>query len=226
MMTRKVSDASVLVEQRRNRHLVPKHPAVLAIVAQQHTARLPLPKRLAQSMPAVLFTIVRLQQAQIAADQLCRRVTRQGFESGIDVNYRTLRIQRVHERDPVGRALDQAPVDTCVKAKARRHDCLSVNTSGGITDRPAILAAVSCQCRSACRSAGASPRARIRTSRAWDAAEPTFAPKRPSTNSTECRSLQMGRTSQPAARARSTRAMTSPNAAAPAMVRSSANTQP
>src|SRR5258708_5409572 len=223
MMTREVSDASLLVKQRRNRHLVPKHPAVLAIVAQQHPAGPPPPKRLAQSMPAVLLTIVPLQEAQIADEQFGRGVARQGFESGIDVNHRTLRIQRVNERDPVGRALDQAPVDTCVKA---RHDCPSVNTSGGMADRPAILAAVSCQCRSACRSAGASPRARIRTSRAWDAAEPTFAPKRPSTNSTECRSLQMGRTSQPAAKLRSTRAMTSPNAAAPAMVRSSANTQP
>src|SRR6202023_774098 len=72
MMTHEVSDASALIEQRRDRHLVPKYAPVLAIVAQQHTAGFPLRKRLAQSMPAVLLAIVRLQEAQVAADQFRR----------------------------------------------------------------------------------------------------------------------------------------------------------
>src|SRR5258706_13873787 len=117
MMTHEVSDAAVLVEQRRDRHLVPKYAPVLAIVSQQHTARLPLRERLAQSIPAVLLTFANRQEAQVAADQLRRREARQGLESGIDVKHRALRILGVHERDPVGRGFDQAPIDSCVKAR-------------------------------------------------------------------------------------------------------------
>ncbi len=119
MMSREVSDAAVPVEQRRNRHLVPKHRAVLAIVSQQHAARLPLRQRLAQSVAPILFAIVALQEPEVAADKLRRGITRQGLESGIDVEHRLLGILGIHERNSVGRALDQAPIDTCVKG---RHD--------------------------------------------------------------------------------------------------------
>src|ERR1700733_8899817 len=223
MVTGKMSEAPVRVEQRQNRHLVPEYRAVLAVVAQQHAAGFSLPQRLAQSMPPVLFAVLPLQQAQIAAEQFRRRVAGQGFESGVGVDHRALGVLRVHEHYSLGRTLDQAPIHIRVKAS---HDSPSVSTSGGGVDRAAMRAAVSCQCWLPCKSVGASPRARIRTSRACDAAEAAVAPKRSRTNSTECRSLQMGRTSQPATSASSARSTTLPKAAAPAMVRSSAKTQP
>ena len=62
MMADIVGDAALVVEQRQNRHLVPKYPAVFAVVSQQHPAGLAQLERLAQAVPAVLFAIIRLQE--------------------------------------------------------------------------------------------------------------------------------------------------------------------
>ena len=79
-------------------------------------------------MPPILFAVVPLQQSQIAAQQFRGRIAGQGFETGIGVDHRALRILCVHEHDALGRALDQAPIHIRVKA---RHDSPSVSTSGG-----------------------------------------------------------------------------------------------
>ena len=108
-------------------------------------------------MSPVLLAIIRLQEAQIAAEQLRRRIAGQSLETAIGVNHRVLRILRIDQRNSFGRTLDQAPIQICVKAA---HDCPSVNTKGGGgVDKLAIFAAVSCQCRLLRKSAGASPRA-------------------------------------------------------------------
>src|ERR1700679_4359005 len=104
MMARELSDATVRIEQRQNRHLVPEYRAVLAVVAQQHAAGLSLPERLAQSMPPVLVAVLSLQHAQVTAKQFRRRVAGQGFEAGVGVDDRALGVLRVHEHHSPGRS--------------------------------------------------------------------------------------------------------------------------
>ncbi len=110
MMAGEVRDTALGIEQRQNRHLVPKQRAVLAVISQQHAAGLPAVHRLAQPVPAVLLAIVPLQQPQIAADEFSSGIAGQRFETGIGVDDRAFGILRIDEHHSFGRSLDQAAI--------------------------------------------------------------------------------------------------------------------
>src|SRR5208283_1566867 len=143
-----------------------KERPVLAIIAQQHTAGLAQPQRFTQPLPAILFAVVRLQHTRVSSHELGRAVAGHGLECRIDVDDGVVGVLRIDEHKTLGRGVEYAAKQVGIDA---RQDWPSVNTSGGATDKFAILAAACCQYGLSLRFAGASPRARIRTNRACEA---------------------------------------------------------
>src|SRR6202140_1841189 len=232
MKTDDVAHGTVGPAHRLNHHFIPERRAVLAIVAQQHAAGLPARDRLAQLRTAFLFAIQALQTAQVLPHQFTGSVTRQALEGGIGIHQRLVGVARLADHDAVGRRV-QHPGQKfhCPLAHfsylppASAPSDLKVSSGGGEALRSNHSRAL-CQAAEALRvSKRYCLRPRMRTRRSCEAGSISSL-RRSSNRSTPGRSLQTGTTSQPAARARCARCTRSPIAAAPSMVRSSANTRP
>ena len=151
------------------------------------------------------------------------RLAGQGFEAGIDVHDRLIGL--AHRPAPHPRGRSRAVGDT-----DRHQGSSSAPRSRPAEARPyrsAILATVSANGRSPPaplrRRLAARPHAHQACLRGGGR---NIRIEGRNTLCTACRSLQIGSTSQPAAIASRARPTTSPNAAAPAMLKSSANTHP